>query len=93
MIYSYDHMKKDIKNELIDLGILIQTERKKRNLTQTQLGEISGTSINFISQIESGKTTAQIGKVFRVIQVLGFELHVLRGLNDVAISNQNQVEK
>lgn len=86
-------MKKDIKSDLKELGKLIQSERKRRCLTQTQLGEISETSINFISQIESGKASAHIGKVFRVIQVLGFELHVLRGSKGIVISNQNQVEK
>lgn len=79
MLYSYDHMKKDTTSSLEDLGQLIKTERKLRNLTQTQLGELTGTSINFISQIEAGKPTAHIGKVFRVLQVLGFELHCRRG--------------
>lgn len=79
MLYSYDHMKKNINTALVELGKLIKDERKERNLTQTQLGEISGTSINFISQIESGKATAHIGKVFRVLQVLGFEFHCKRG--------------
>lgn len=67
------------------MGHRIKTERKKRGLTQTQLGEISGTSINFISQIESGKSTAHIGKVFRVIQILGFELHLKRGSKGLVI--------
>lgn len=61
------------------LGLLIKQERKKRTLTQTQLGELSNTSINFISQIEAGKSTAHIGKVFRVLQILGFEFHCKRG--------------
>ncbi len=91
-IYSYDHMKNDTKNDLRNLGALIKSERKKRRLTQTQLGEISETSINFISQIESGKASAHIGKVFRVIQVLGFELHVLRGSKGVVILTPNQVK-
>ena len=67
---------KNINSSLIELGKLIKAERKNRKLTQTELGE---TSINFIRQIEAGKNTAQIGKVFRVLQVLGFELHCRRG--------------
>lgn len=85
VVNSYDHMKKSTNNSLKDLGTLIKTERKNRQLTQTQLGEISGTSINFISQIEAGKSTAHIGKVFRVLQVLGFELHCLRGSKGLVI--------
>ncbi len=72
-------MKKDITTSLKQLGKLIKSERKNRSLTQTQLGEITNTSINFISQVEAGKTTAHIGKVFRVMQILGIELHYKRG--------------
>lgn len=61
------------------LGSQIKRERKARRLTQTQLGELSGTSINFISQIEAGKPTAQIGRVLEVLRVLGLELHLRRG--------------
>jgi HTH-type transcriptional regulator/antitoxin HipB len=60
-------------------GNIIREERKKRNLTQTQLGDLSGTSINFISQIEAGKETAHIGKVLKVLQVLGVQLEVVYG--------------
>lgn len=78
-------MKKIEKSFLQELGRVLQQERKRRGLTQTHLGELTGTSINFISQIESGKPTAQIGKVFRVIQVLGFELQVHRGARGLVL--------
>lgn len=61
------------------LGTQIKRERKARGLTQTELGELSGTSINFISQIEGGKATAQIGRVLEVLRVLGLELRLERG--------------
>lgn len=88
MLYSYDHMK-NTKYSLIELGQLIKTERKRRKLTQTELGKLSGTSINFVSQIESGKSTAQIGKVFRVLQILGFELHCQRGQKGLVTNGKN----
>ncbi len=72
---------KNIEKNLKKLGLTIKTERKSRGLTQTELGLLSGTSINFISQIEAGKATAHIGKVLGVLQVLGFQLHCLRGSN------------
>jgi hypothetical protein len=78
-LFSYDHMKKDITISLKELGVAIKHERKARSLTQTQLGQITNTSINFISQVESGKVSAHIGKVLRVLQVLGIELHYRRG--------------
>ncbi len=78
-------MKKQIDSSLKDLGQLIKGERKARNLTQTQLGELSGTSINFISQIEAGKPTAHIGKVFKVLQILGYEIHFRRGSQGLVV--------
>lgn len=81
-------MKKDIKLSLKELGLKIKKERKSQSLTQTELGEITGTSINFISHIEAGKMSAQIGKVFRVLQVLGIELHYKRGPAGLVIAHE-----
>lgn len=61
------------------LGLAIEAERKKRHLTQTQLAQLSNSSINFISQVESGKATAQIGKVLDVLKVLGLQLNIEKG--------------
>ena len=77
-INSYDHMK-NIHPYATTIGLAIETERKKRHLTQTQLAELSNSSINFISQVESGKTTAQIGKVLDVLNVLGLQLNIEKG--------------
>lgn len=70
---------KDNNSPATQFGKIIREERKKRNLTQAELGDLSGTSINFISQIEAGKETAQIGKVFKVLQVLGVQIEVAYG--------------
>jgi HTH-type transcriptional regulator/antitoxin HipB len=64
---------------VLTLGLAIETERKRRRLTQTQLAQLSNSSINFISQIESGKSTAQIGKVMDVLNVLGLQLNIEKG--------------
>ena len=61
------------------IGYAIETERKKRHLTQTQLAELSNTSINFVSQVESGKTTAQIGKVINLLKTLGLQIVIEKG--------------
>lgn len=65
------------------LGLAIEFERKKRRLTQTQLAELSNTSINFVSQVEAGKTTAQIGKVIDLIHILGLQLVIEKGSEGV----------
>jgi HTH-type transcriptional regulator/antitoxin HipB len=67
------------KSSISILGEAIESERKRRKLTQGQLASLSGASINFISQIERGKKTAQIGKVIDVLQILGMQLVIKRG--------------
>lgn len=67
------------KSSVSILGEAIEAERKRRKLTQGQLANLSNTSINFISQIERGKKTAQIGKVIDVLQILGVQLVIEKG--------------
>ena len=67
------------KSSVSILGEVIEAERKRRKLTQGQLANLSNTSINFISQIERGKKTAQIGKVIDVLQILGVQLVIEKG--------------
>ena len=57
-----------------DLGNLIRAERKSKGFTQTKLAHYSGVGINFVSNLENGKETAEIGKALRVAQTLGIDL-------------------
>ena len=53
------------------LGMVIRAERKRRGLTQAELAEWCNVGINFVSEVERGKETAEIGKILRLIQKLG----------------------
>lgn len=70
------------------LGQAIEAERKRHKLTQTQLATLSNTSINFVSQIERGKRTAQIGKVVDILQILGLELSI--GYGSAGVVKQHE---
>ena len=61
------------------LGAVIKNSRKSQGLTQYTLGKMSGFGINFINQIESGKPTAHIGKVLKVLNVLGLQINLVHG--------------
>lgn len=56
------------------LGEIVQKARKVQNLTQEDLAGMSRTGRRFIGDLESGKETAQIGKVIKVLGVLGIAL-------------------
>lgn len=59
-----------------DLGILVREERKKQGWTQAELADRVGVKPLWISAFERGKTTAQIGLVFRTIKALGLNISV-----------------
>lgn len=62
-----------IKN-IKDIASKIKDERKKQNLTQTQLAGLCNAGLRFIVDLEAGKETCQIGKVLLVLDVLGINL-------------------
>jgi len=59
-----------------DLGILVKETRKKQNLTQVQLAQLSNLGTRFISDLENGKPTCEIEKVLKVVANLGIKLEV-----------------
>jgi y4mF family transcriptional regulator len=56
------------------LGSLVKQRRGQLRLTQAELAMTSGTGVRFISDLENGKETCQIGRTLKVLAALG--LHV-----------------
>ncbi|MDG2044549.1 MAG: type II toxin-antitoxin system Y4mF family antitoxin [Maricaulis sp.] len=59
-----------------DIGNLIRDTRKKQSLLQSELAAAAGVGLRFLIELESGKTTAQLGKTLTVLAALGCRLHV-----------------
>ncbi|MGH8193222.1 MAG: helix-turn-helix transcriptional regulator [Woeseiaceae bacterium] len=57
-----------------ELGRIVRIERKAMGLTQADLALTSGTGMRFISELENGKPTCQIGKTLTVLKTLGLRL-------------------
>ncbi|WP_291288851.1 type II toxin-antitoxin system Y4mF family antitoxin [Enorma sp.] len=57
-----------------EIGALIRDERIRQRLTQTDLAGLAGVGITFISQLENGKESAELGKVLGVLTILGIDL-------------------
>ena len=79
---SLNNVKKSEKS----LATTIKEERKKLGLTQTELGALANSGINFISQLESGKRSVRLDKLLVVLNVLGLEIHIARGKNSIVIA-------
>ena len=61
-----------------DLGREIRAERKAQGLTQTQLAELCGVGLTYLSNLENGKETAEIGKAIHVARMLGLDLSLAK---------------
>ena len=59
-----------------ELGATIRSRRIEKGYTQTELADLSGSSVMFISGIENGNETAQVGKILHVLHMLGLDLLV-----------------
>ena len=57
-----------------DIASKVKDERKKQNLTQTQLAGLCNVGVRFIVDLEAGKETCQISKVLLVLDILGINL-------------------
>ena len=57
-----------------EIGALIRDERIRQRLAQTDLAGLAGVGITFISQLENGKESAELGKVLGVLTILGIDL-------------------
>lgn len=75
-----------------ELGQLIKTQRNQMKLSQTQMAELAGVSLNLISQIELGKPRVQFIKLLQVLQTLGLQLKVELGPAGLVIA-KNLLDK
>jgi HTH-type transcriptional regulator / antitoxin HipB len=65
-----------------DLGQRLRGYRKAGGHTQTELAELSGSRARYLSELERGKETAQIGKALEVLRLLGLDVYIVpRGLS------------
>jgi len=57
-----------------DIGALIRSARKRAGLSQHDLAQKLDVGTRWISVIENGHPTAEIGRVLRTLQTLGVDL-------------------
>lgn len=59
-----------------DLGRAIRTRRKELGHTQADTAALCRVGVRFLSELERGKPTAELGRALRVARRLGLELHL-----------------
>ena len=60
-----------------DVAAAVRGRRLDRGLSQAELASRSGISRKWISEFESGKTTAEFSLVIRVLEALGLKLDLI----------------
>ncbi len=61
-------------NSVQDLGQLIRGFRKEKHLTLEKVTGLSNVSMRFLSELERGKETAELGKTLNVLNKLGLDI-------------------
>jgi y4mF family transcriptional regulator len=61
-----------------DLGRQIRSRRRDLQLTQTELADVSGVTLRFVSELENGKESAQLAGIQRVLAALGLNWYLER---------------
>ena len=70
-------------NDMIAFGRAIKTRRKELGYTQVYFSECTGLSASFLSNLENGKETVEMGKAMKVAQLLGMDVCLrVRGENE-----------
>ena len=57
-----------------EIGRLVRMRRRDSGLRQDELASIAGVGTRFLSELENGKASLELGKVLRVLQTLGLEI-------------------
>ena len=71
-----------IINSAVELGSMIRERRKVLGYTQARVADLCGTGTRFISELENGKESIELGKALTVLSALGIDLRAeLRGDN------------
>jgi len=67
---------KTVVRSAADIGALIRKKRKEDGLTLADAAGLCNVNYRFLSDLENGKATAQLGKVLQALHALGIEIEL-----------------
>jgi HTH-type transcriptional regulator/antitoxin HipB len=71
--------KRKLKNKAAtaaDIGAAVRKKRKEDGLTLADAAALCGVGYRFMSDLENGKATVQVGKVLQVLTALGLDVTI-----------------
>mgnify|MGYP006286379363 FL=1 len=60
-----------------DFGALLRQKRREAGLNQYKVAGLSGVGMRFLSELERGKPTVELGRALRVARRLGLDIWLL----------------
>jgi len=57
-------------------GLVVKERRKQLGYTQAYISEVTGISTSFISDLENGKKTVELGKAIFIANLLGLDIEM-----------------
>jgi HTH-type transcriptional regulator/antitoxin HipB len=67
---------KTLVRSALDIGAAIRKKRKEDGLTLADAAGLCNVNYRFLSDLENGKATAQLGKVLQTLHALGIEIEL-----------------
>ncbi len=65
-----------VTNDTRSFGSKLKERRKQLGYTQNYISEFTGFSVSFISDLENGKPTAELGRAIRYANLLGLDIRL-----------------
>lgn len=75
-------VRKNQIHTVLDIGVAIRTARKSRKLTQQNFADLAGVGRRFLSELEAGKSTLEIGIVLKVAAAAGIQIILIGNANE-----------
>jgi HTH-type transcriptional regulator/antitoxin HipB len=69
-------MSIDLKMTPESIGQAVRAQRKRLRMNQSDLAMVSGTGVRFISDLENGKESCELGKTLQVLKNLGIQMNM-----------------
>ncbi|QTA84419.1 helix-turn-helix transcriptional regulator [Desulfonema magnum] len=66
----------NIMNDIKEIGYIIRKKRREYGLTQVEAAGLCNVGVRFMSELENGKPTLQVGKVLHVLEAYGFSVTI-----------------
>jgi len=60
--------------ELSTFGRLIRRQRRRHGLRQAEVAALAGVGTRFVSELENGKSSVEMGRALRVAAIVGLTL-------------------